>query len=186
MHRRHLLTLLGSASVPLLSGCVTSRDVLLENFSTHNDIDVSLTGEVIQQPTEDGPLRIELSLTNDGPKRELEFFHTPPLKFTSSDIRVVVVPDDRESITTFNPEEPDKFVPETPEDGCWRSLNRIPVGGGRQLERRTFNVDDTLTERYTLLATPEAEACFPAGTHRFTNRIHVNDDHQLHFDLVIP
>lgn len=187
MRRRNAIVLFATGSVSMLAGCSTDDDVRLENFSKHDHLNVSFTGKVIQQPSEENPLRVELRFTNDGPERTFGFLSTPPLSFLS-EISVLPVPDDRESISPWDPDGPDGFVPDSPDDdGCWRALNQSVTNSAIELHRRTLDPEEALIDRYTLLAIPEAEECFPSGTHRCESSVYLDGtEHTLSFDLVVP
>ena len=158
-------------------------EIGITNFSDHDEINVTFDGEVIQKPSEEGPLRVELQFTNEGPKREFGFEPVAPGLFHDPDGKLRSVPDDREPVGLWDHDGPD-IIPESPEDSCWRPQNRIV--SGPYLEDRVLDTGDQLSERYTLLTAPDVETCLPSGTHRLETTFSVNGDHTLQYDVVIP
>lgn len=167
-------------------GCFQSRgqDIRVANFSDHNDINVSFTGEVLQQPSEDGPLRIELRFTNEGPERTFGFDPVVPGLYVNPSQTLFSVPDNREPIGPWDPDGPDGFAPDEPDGDCWRALNSMAVAN--YVKWRTLATGEQLTDQYTILADSEADTCFPSGTHRFESSFDLESEHPLHYDVVVP
>ena len=183
MHRRHLLTLLGAA-LPLTTGCLTTNELSLENFSPHEELEVTLNGEVIQQQTEDSPPRIEIRFTNEGQERRIFFGPVPPGSFVDRSGALVMIPDTRDEVEPWDPDGPDRFVPDSRENGCWRSL--ATPSWRRYLKPHVLATGEQIIERYTVMAHPDAEVCFPSGSHRFEATFKLETHHPLAFDVVVP
>lgn len=160
--RRQLLSVLASGSLAASAGYLGSDGLRVENFVEYDGLDVTFAGEVLQQPTDDAHARIELRFTNEGPQRVMYFGPIPPASFHEESQTLVAIPDNREPLRSVEPEDPDEFVPDSRGD-CWRALcNTIQR---RYLQPIRLDRDEELTEQYTLLAHPDAEACFPSGTY---------------------
>ena len=187
MDRRLFLKSISASILSVSSGCsqlLREQDIRVTNFSNLNDIDVSFTGEVVQQLSKDGPLRVELRFTNEGPERMFGFDPVLPGLYVNPSRTLFSVPDNREPIGPWKPDGPDGFVPDEPDGGCWRALNSIVVAS--YVEWRTLDTGEKLTERYTILANSEADRCFPPGTHRFESSFDLESEHPLHYDVVVP
>lgn len=190
MERRLYVSMLSSGLVSLVSGCSNIRsggdsNIKVENFSEYDDLEVTFTGEVIRQPSDENPARIELRFTNDGPERMMAFGPVAPFTgLGDEDETLVLIPDTREPLEAWDPDVPDTFVPESRNDGCWRALHtpaRRPY-----FENTILDTGEQRSEQYTLLAQADAEACFPSGTYRFENRFKIEEVHTMSFDVVVP
>lgn len=159
--------------------------VSTNNFSRHDDLNVKFTGEVIQQPTDQEPPRIELQFTNEGLERVMSFGPVAPFTgLVDEDITLVLIPDTRGPLEAVDPDEPSTFVPESRGGDCWRALHN-PIWRS-YLQNKRLDTGDQLTEQYTLLAHADAEGCFPSGTYRFEGTFKIEEHHSLHFDVVVP
>jgi hypothetical protein len=162
--------------------------IRLENFPDLSSEEVTFKGRIIQRPTEEEPLRIELWFVNEGPEREFYFGAFPPFtNLTSVESQLVLIPDTREDLGSIDPDAPDVFVPEKPEQGCWQALNR-PIWLSYSLGIDLAS-GESIGERYTVLADATADQCFASGTYRFEKTFRIsgpNHEHPLHFEVVIP
>ena len=183
MRRREFLNVLAVGPLVGIAGCLSSKDLSLANFSEHDDLEVTFTGKVLQQPTDENPPRIELRFRNEGEKRTMYFGGVKPGTFPERTGTLVLIPDTREPIGSWDPNAPAEFVPDSQKD-CWRALN-TPVWGD-YLEKTIIEAGEELTERYTLLAHANADNCFPPGEHRFEDTFKIHDYHSLYFDVVVP
>lgn len=190
MRRRLYINMLSSGLVSMVSGCSTIRstgdsNIKVENFPDYDSLDVTFTGEVIQQLSDENPPRIELRFTNDGPERKMAFGPVAPFTgLGDEDETLVLIPDTREPLEAWDPDVPDTFVPESRKDGCWRTLHtpaRRPY-----FENTVLDTGEQRIEQYTLLAQADAESCFPSGTYRFENKFKIKEIHTLSLDVVVP
>lgn len=196
MNRRRFLAALPTATFAV-SGCTALQDapgetptttdtdtqqLRLANVPDFQTEDISFDAEIVQYPDEENPPRIEVRMTNEGATRDFGFGPVPPFSTTTStDQALSLIPSTREPLGTK------KFVPDAPRDGCWRSLH-TPFTRS-YLQWPEFAAGETISERYTILADPEAETCFPSGSHRFEDTFYVTDIHNPYdstVDVVVP
>lgn len=186
--RRALLRAAGSSVLVGLAGCsglVGSRadtdgpppgsptEPASANGLTAADIELGV--ELERQFTPAHPAHLVIELRNAGDDW-LEFTYGPVLfsELRSEPAGLALMPDDRSRFSAMTPDETGEtvsFVPETPDDGCWRE----PAGSwivdaiGRTA---SLGPGDVVTEGYTVLTTGDGE-CLPPDTYRFDQRLDV-------------
>lgn len=172
MHRRRVLTAVGSASIALLAGCFGDSpgpaSTPTDRLTVETDPDpegVSVSVSVQRGFDAAGPARLRIALTNEGSEPLSAIFGTVP-PFTDlhgeqvdGDARLLLVPtDDRRK---------QRVVPETPLDGTWRATGDVATNATAIIT--DVPPDETRSQTYDLLAGPET-AGLPAGDYRFEVR----------------
>lgn len=143
-------------------------DLAFEPDPVPEDASVSICIEPVSPFTDEHPARFAVELTNEGDSSlTFGFAISPPYppyaaSHRSEAAELVILPDYREYVTPRD----GTFVPDEPDDGCWRALER-PGGLDKGLEE-TLEPGETIREEYVLLGAPDGE-CLVPGTYRTEN-----------------
>lgn len=177
MNRR---TVLRSAApgIGALSGCISglTSNAGAEEFveltvveATSKRAETSLSADVTEQASADGPARLSVTFRNDGPERRFQFGASPPFSEYGSelheDARLIAVPDTREYVRTKQVENVAALIPDEPTDSFYRA-NGILIRLDIALVE-TLSTGDRLTEEYTLLGWHQNQTRLPEGHYEF-------------------
>lgn len=210
MHRRQLLIALAGSSVSV-AGCAgfsapnTKSQVLYPEVTIESkpvaerrkvDIDVSTNSHF----SETHPGRFRIRFTNRAESaREFRFGAVPPYtqfvgRHVEGDSRLVIVPDSRENIESAEPleETPDdetetatrfRLVPTEPINSCWYAGGVVASTADTKV--RTLQPEESISEKYTILAHPLNEHCLRSGEYRFEKERYFGEDGPWGFSLIL-
>lgn len=202
MRRRHYVaTTVGSLTG--LAGCLetvvsnVSRGtgdsfptVSADGDSVPSRYDADIDVRAVDQFSADSPARLRVTYTNTGDsEREVEFTISPPFppyagRATDDDARLALIPDFREYVEPHPrpaADEANPFVPDEPDDGCWRA--KAAVSGEDVGLTRTLGPDESVEGEYALLAHPKSESCLAASDYRFEDPHYFETDEPWGFTV---
>lgn len=182
LHRRRILQWLSSGFVVSATGCITADDDspgtathagTVRTGGSDGNPSLSLTAEMLEQQSADGPARARIQLTNTG---------TGTARVALS--MALLVHRSRESLAwarnlVLNPEPNGVRIDSEPlqtDNGCWRYPEdaRSMV---QDLERvETIDPDSSVTEIYQIFTRGRSGPCLPAGTYRFQSEIETGSE----------
>ncbi|WP_152419868.1 hypothetical protein [Natrialba hulunbeirensis] len=148
----------------------------LTDVSSHKEADVRFEAELCHGTIETPP-EIEFRLTNTGFPRQFFFGAKPPFTAVlSEEGTLTLIPEGDGTyvgpVDPDGPERPAEFIPDSPNEGCWRALGtplKVSIGKAIPLDR-----DETISVRYTVLVSADHDvACPPNGSHQVTSRFSI-------------
>lgn len=164
---------------------MTVNGLRITNESLPDEVQVTAEARPLQSFSTEHPARISISFTNTSEKvREFKFGPTPPFsqyggQLVNGDAKLIIIPKNEKYLGYEGSEEQTEsgeshFIPQSPDNGCWRSKREpIVMTVAKNIELAS---NESITMKYTVLAHPDNNPCIPKGRYRFKNANYVDND----------
>lgn len=183
--RRDVLSTVAASTIVASTGCIgfgssvqtPTIDVAVHDLWNELEPLIEFDVEVVQEFTAERPARIRANLTtletDQSPDQQMtiQLGATPPFSTylgLNDDHEIPILPDQNDHIPSLRGQNVDTWIPDEPDDGCWR-VPTLPKPNAGTEARTTLRLPPnvTISNEYTVLG--YANQCFGEGPFRFTS-----------------
>jgi hypothetical protein len=142
------------------------------------DADLSFYVKTLREATAEHPAAIEIGVTNEGRRRDLNFVGSAPLSsefvgYGPKREELLLAPHDRHNAAIID-EDGDRegtVVPDSRDGECWNRID-IPYSPPNSGFQITLDKDETFTNTYSVLVN-SFDGCVPSGEYKFESEFQI-------------